>query len=308
MKKMNMKTVMALTLAFSVLGGTAAYADVMKGESTPTLIARQEPEIKQEVAYHAEIGKIVSLPSEEMDSYTVEIANENGGLLFALSPTTTLVNRENGSLMTMDQLEKDMEVMVVYPADTPVGMSLPPYVGNIQAVVVNPTKGSISIGTFDEELINVKDKVQLHIDKTTNILTTLGTKSILDAKDIVGKNAIVFYDAATKSIPAQTTPSFVLLLEEKEAAEPKEKTVDADTAKKTPKLVALRDAAKEKGYTVTWQGKTKPVILKKGDKTVSITIGKADYVVEGDMVYTAKMNAKLVNGVLHVSSEVVDVL
>ena len=311
MKKMNMKTVMALTLAFSVLGGTAAYADVMKG-STPLLPAEQKAEAKEEAAYHTEIGKIVSLPTEEMSSLTVEIAeieNENGGLRFALSPTTTLVNRETGSLMTMDQLEKGMEIMVIYPANTPVGMSLPPYIGNIQAVVANPSKGSISMGTFDEDLVNAKDNIQLQIDKTTNILTTSGTKSLLDAKDIAGKNAMVFYDAATKSIPAKTTPSFVLLLEERTPAEePQEEVVDADTTKEEPKLVALRDAAKEKGYTVKWQGKDKPVLLTKGEKTVSITLGKADYVVEKDMVMTAKAPAKLIAGVLHVSSEVIDIL
>ncbi len=307
MKKMNWKTFAALTLTFSVLGSTAVYADVMKG-NTPQLIATQD-EVKEEAAYITEVGKIVSLPTKEMDSYTAEIANENGGLRFALSPDTTLINREDGSLMTADQLKKDMEVMVIYSSTAPVGMSIPAYVGDIKAIVANPTKGNISVGTFDKELVNAKDKLKLNLDKTTTILSTLGTKSILTAEDVQGKDAIVFYDASTKSIPAQTTPSFVLLLEKREAIS--EEVVDAETPV-TPEpvavaeLVALRDTATEKGYTVKWQGKNKPILLTKEKRTVSITLGKADYVVEEDMVKTAKSPAKLVDGVMYVSAEVIN--
>ena len=61
------------------------------------------------------------------------------------------------------------------------------------------------------------DLLQLNISEKTTILTTLGTKSILSADDVKGKDAVVFYDITTRSIPAQTTPSLVLLLEEREA-------------------------------------------------------------------------------------------
>jgi len=138
-------------------------------------------------------------------------------------------------------------------------------------------------------------------------LTTLGTKMILGAEDIKGKNAVVFYDATTRSIPAQTSPSLVLLLEEKEAVV-EEAPAEAQVAKvKTEaKSVVLRDAAMAKGYKVIWKGKAEPVVLEKDGQISEITIGSATYVVEGDMAMKASMPAQLKDGVLYVSSEVID--
>ena len=67
-------------------------------------------------------------------------------------------------------------------------------------------------------------------------------------------------------------------------------------------MVPLREAAKENGYTVKWQGKQKPIVLEKDGTSIEITLGSAEYVVEGDMVMKAAMPSELKDGKTYVSA------
>lgn len=303
--KKNLNKVLALTLAFTVVGSTAAYAEVMKGETTatPVPISADADAQAEESAYISNTGKITEVADTEDGNKVFTMDNENGGLRFVVAPTTTIVDRETGSVITADKLTEGMEVAVIYGANAPMGMSMPPYMGQVTTVVANADKGSISVGHFNDDLLNEKDLLQLNISEKTTILTTLGTKSILSADDVKGKDAVVFYDITTRSIPAQTTPSLVLLLEEREAVT--EVAVDTKSIE-APEMVALRDAAEAKGYSVKWQGKTAPVVLEKDGMTAQITLGSTTYVVEGDMAMTSAAAAELTDGVLYVSADVVE--
>ena len=303
--KKNLNKVLALTLAFTVVGSTAAYAEVMKGETTatPVPISADADAQAEASAYISNTGKITEVADTEDGNKVFTMDNENGGLRFVVAPTTTIVDRETGSVITADKLPEGMEVAVIYGANAPMGMSMPPYMGQVTTVVANADKGSISVGHFNDDLLNEKDLLQLNISEKTTILTTLGTKSILSADDVKGKDAVVFYDITTRSIPAQTTPSLVLLLEEREAVT--EVAVDTKSIE-APEMVALRDAAEAKGYSVKWQGKTAPVVLEKDGMTAQITLGSTTYVVEGDMAMTSAAAAELTDGVLYVSADVVE--
>ncbi len=307
--KKNLNKVLALTLAFTVVGSTAAYAEVMKGETTatPVPISTEADDQAEASAYISNTGKITEVADTEDGNKVFTMDNENGGLRFVVSPTTTIVDRETGSVITADKLTEGMEVAVIYGAMAPMGMSMPPYMGQVTAVVANADKGSISVGHFNDDLLSEKDLLQLNISEDTTILTTLGTKSILSADDVKGKDAVVFYDITTRSIPAQTNPSLVLLLEEREAAteDTEEAAVDTKSVE-APEMVALRDAAEAKGYSVKWQGKTAPVVLEKDGMTAQITLGSTTYVVEGDMAMTSAAAAELTDGVLYVSADVVE--
>lgn len=303
--KKNLNKVLALTLAFTVVGSTAAYAEVMKGETTatPVPISADADAQAEASAYISNTGKITEVADTEDGNKVFTMDNENGGLRFVVAPTTTIVDRETGSVITADKLTEGMEVAVICGANAPMGMSMPPYMGQVTAVVANADKGSISVGHFNDDLLNEKDLLQLNISEKTTIRTTLGTKSILSADDVKGKDAVVFYDITTRSIPAQTTPSLVLLLEEREAVT--EVAVDTKSIE-APEMVALRDAAEAKGYSVKWQGKTAPVVLEKDGMTAQITLGSTTYVVEGDMAMTSAAAAELTDGVLYVSADVVE--
>lgn len=321
--KKNMNKMIALALAFTVLGSTAVYADVMKGEVTATPIASEELTTQEDIAAQGAFittsGKITEISDTEDGNKVVTIDNENGGLRFVVAPTTFLVDRVSNTVVTADTLTKDMQVMVVYGANSPMGMSMPPYLGNVTAVVTNADQGNINVGLFNDELVNEADKLQLNIADGTQILSSLGTKMILSADDVKGKNAMVFYDITTRSIPAQTSPSLVVLLEERQAVETEttettepateETTQKAKTDLEVVEMAALRDAAEAKGYTVKWQGKDQPVLVTKDDVTVQITVGSTEYSVDGGATtQQAAAAAELVDGVLRVSADVIAAL
>ena len=60
--------------------------------------------------------------------------------------------------------------------------------------------------------------MKLNIGENTVIMNTKGEQRVFTAEDIKNKNVAVIYDVTTRSIPAQTTPLFVMILEDKEIA------------------------------------------------------------------------------------------
>ena len=309
--KQNWNKIMALTLAFTVVSGTAVYADVMKGETTTSAVLAETTAEENTSAYTATTGTISEISESQDGNQVITIENETGGLRFVVAAGTVIADRESGSIATADTLTDGMSVTVIYGINSPMGMSMPPYLGSVTAVIANADQGAVSVGYFNDELLNQADLLQLNISEETNILTTLGTRSILSADDIKGKNAAVFYDVTTRSIPAQTTPSLVLLLEERTETVPEETdTPDAVsrevTTQQADSMVALRDAVEAKGYTVTWQGKTAPVLLEKDNLVSEITLGSTTYVVEGDMAMIASAAPVLTDGILYVSADVLE--
>ena len=293
--KKNMTKVMAMGMVLTMLAGTTVFA--VDGTATKdTAATGSEMDVKEE-GFTTDSGKIVSVEKSGTDGVSVvEIENKNGGLRFAVDANSLILDRKDGNYKTVADLTEGMEVAVVYSANSPMGMSLPPYLGSVTAVVANADADNMMVGHFGDDLTDKTNKLQLNISDETRILNLEGAKIKLSAADVKNQDALVFYDITTRSIPAQTTPSLVLLLT------PTEETQTRET--QTQEMVPLREAAKENGYTVKWQGKQKPIVLEKDGTSIEITLGSAEYVVEGDMVMKAAMPSELKDGKTYVSSEI----
>lgn len=295
--KKNMTKVMAMGMVLTMLAGTTAFASGTAAEATKGVLATAEDTKQAKAAFLSESGKIVSVEKNEKDgSCVVEITNKQGGLRFAMDANSLILDRKTGGNLKVADLTEGMEVAVIYEANSPMGMSLPPYLGNVTAVVANADADNMMVGHFGEDLTDRTSKLQLNISDETRILNLEGAKIRLSAEDVKNQDALVFYDVTTKSLPAQTTPSLVLLLTQTEEAQARET--------QTQEMVPLREAAKENGYTVKWQGKQKPILLEKEGISIAITIGSDEYVVKGDMVKKAAMPSELKNGKTYVSSDI----
>ena len=125
--KKNLNKVLALTLAFTVVGSTAAYAEVMKGETTatPVPISADADAQAEASAYISNTGKITEIADTEDGNKVFTMDNENGGLRFVVAPTTTIVDRETGSVITADKLTEGMEVVDVKDVTVPEGTEFP---------------------------------------------------------------------------------------------------------------------------------------------------------------------------------------
>lgn len=290
--KKNMTKVMAMGMVMTILAGTTAFAnETMLISENPN--ADKTLESVQEEAeasmYLTQSGKVTSIEASETEGVSVvEIENEMGGLRFAVASGTIIVDRATGAYMTADGLTEGMAVSVVYDMNSPMGMSLPPYLGNVAAVVANADAGSVVVGKFDNELTDMKNLLKLNIGEETSIQNMQGSRIRLSEEDVKGQDALVFYDFATRSIPAQTTPSFVLILGEQAA----------------PAVsVPLRETAEANGFSVKWQGKTKPVLLVKDGVSMEVMMDDATFRLNG-VEDEASFAAELKDGVMFVSSEI----
>ncbi len=297
--KKNLTKVMAMGMVLTMLGTATAFAEeatlisTVENTSIETIMAEA-----QEAAFISQSGKVISVEASVTEGISiVEIDNEQGGLRFAVNSNTIVVNREDGSYLTAADLTEGMEVAVVYDANGPMGMSMPPYLGKVTAVVANADAGFFTVGHFDNDLTDMKNTLKLNISEKTDIQNLQGAKIRLFAEDVKGQDALVFYGATTRSIPAQTTPSFVLLLTTAEVP-------TGETELETATMVPLRETAEANGYNVKWQGKNKPILLEKEGVSMEIIVGSDTYVVDGDMAMKAAMPSELKGGVAYVSSEI----
>lgn len=285
--KKNLTKIMALGMVMTVMAGTTAFAN-------ETMLISENPTEKVKVEavsmYQTQEGTVASIEASETEGVSiVTIDNEMGGLRFAVASNTIIIDRQDGFYMTADQLEEGMAVSVVYDMNSPMGMSMPPFLGNVTAVVANADFGSMVVGKFNENLTDWANKLQLNIDnETTPIANMQGSRIRLSAEDVKGQDALVFYDFTTRSIPAQTTPSFVLILGEQEAP---------------ATCVPLRETAEANGFEVKWQGKAKPILLEKDGVSIKVMIGDDAYVVNGE-AKDATIKSELKDGVMFVSSEI----
>lgn len=294
--KKNLTKVMAMGMVMTILAGTTAFA--YEAVTEPLLIS-EKPNTKtiEEVVTKAEVsmyltqeGTVASVETSATEGVSiVTIDNEQGGLRFAVASNTIIINREDGFYMTADQLEEGMAVAVVYDMNSPMGMSMPPYLGNVAAVVANADAGSFAVGKFDNELTDMKNMLKLNIDnEKTPIANMQGSRIRLTDADVKGKDALVFYDRMTMSLPAQINPSFVLILGEQTA----------------PAVsVPLRETAEANGFSVKWQGKAKPILLEKDGVSMELMLDDATFVVNG-VEDEAIFATELKDGVMFVSSEI----
>ena len=297
--KKNLTKVMAMGMVLTMLGTATAFAEepavISATESTSIETIMAEA---QEAAFISQSGKVVSVEASFTEGVQlVTIDNEQGGLRFAVDSNTIVVNREDGAYLTAADLTEGMEVAVVYDAFGPMGMSMPPYLGQVTAVVANADAGFFTVGHFDNDLTDMKNMLKLNISENTDIQNLQGARIRLTAEDVKGQDALVFYGATTRSIPAQTTPSFVLLLTTAEVP-------TGATELETATMVPLRETAEANGYTVKRQGKNKPILLEKDGVSMEITVGSDTYVVDGDMAMKAAMPSELKGGVTFVSSDI----
>lgn len=319
--KMNMRTVVAGAMVLATTCSATAFANEEVKQDAPVsntieapvvqgdvmLISAKE-EAKEELpAYITQTGKITNILGE--DGYTrVEIGEAQNGLVMNIADGTMVLDRKTNEFIKVSDLKQGMEVCAVIPGNAPMTMSLPPMTNSVSVLVANADAGNVAVGKFDKELVNAEAKLMLNIDEKTMISDTTGARRAFTAEDVKEQNAVVFYDATTKSIPAQTTPSRVLILVEKEVV--KEDTTEVPELKPEPRVhtdVALREVAEKAGYKVTWVANNKPVVVEKEGLKIEVTLGAKAYIKNGEKMEAADP-VVMENGKMMVCGDVAELL
>lgn len=366
--KKNLIAIIALTAALAA--STSAFADTVqiseeelnKPVSTYAPDAMPTPEIQ---------GDIMVLNGEETDvaapvetasyiSVDVTVVKTDSDVDGIIKTTTDVNNKDDqnntvnlkitddtlvydnlGNKKALSDLTDGTKITVFTGSYEPTPLILPvQYTANV--IIINgDQEGNVNADTYlaDEEgYTNVANTLNIAAADDTKIVD----KDEKEYKGDLDKNdLIVFYGASTKSIPAQTTPTKVVVLGENEfalkqieaaknatpapTAAPEttvapevteapqvsyaglvnvvigDKNVSDVYAKDNTTMVPLREVAEAAGFTVTWDAENRAVIL--NDGVYSLKIGENSYVKGKMMPLTLSAAPEIVNDLTYVPAE-----
>lgn len=366
--KKNLIAIIALTAALAA--STSAFADTVqiseeelnKPASTYAPDAMPTPEIQ---------GDIMVLNGEETDttapvetasyiSVDVTVVKTDSDVDGIIKTTTDVNNKDDqnntvnlkitddtlvydnlGNKKALSDLTDGSKITVFTGSYEPTPLILPvQYTANV--IIINGDKeGNVNADTYlsDEEgYTNAANTLNIAAADDTKIVD----KNEKEYKGDLDKNdLIVFYGVSTKSIPAQTTPTKVVVLGKNEialkqieaaknatpapTAAPEttvapevteapqvsyaglvnvvigDKNVSDVYAKDNTTMVPLREVAEAAGFTVTWDAENRAVIL--NDGVYSLKIGENSYVKGKMMPLTLSAAPEIVNDLTYVPAE-----
>lgn len=129
------------------------------------------------------------------------VLERNGTLVnFVVSPSTYVVNQ---AVLSIGD-----SVVAFHDANVAVPLIFPP---QYQAVAIAVVTGNttVIIDTFDRNLVNSDNTLQINIGQQTQIILTNGQPY---TGNLTNRSLIVIYNFATRSIPAKTTPTQIIVL------------------------------------------------------------------------------------------------
>lgn len=253
-------------------------------------------------------GTITAVTVNEDSTARITFQSEERGEIIFNEASDCMVIID-GAVKTLADLKEGMTATIVMDDFAPMTMSLPPQTSGAIAIVVDgETPTTTVVEKFNDELVG--GDVKLIIDETVQILDIRGTRQILTADDIKGHKAIAVYGASTKSIPAQTTPYLVVILdnaeETTEATDTTETTKTSDADKAADTVLPLRATLEEMGYTIEWTSNDAPIVITKDDVNLSVSIDSDTVVVDGDMAYQLSSDVTIVDGVTYIPADLVE--
>ncbi|WIV13340.1 copper amine oxidase N-terminal domain-containing protein [Proteiniborus sp. MB09-C3] len=213
--------------------------------------------------------------------------------VFNISDEAMIVDQATKKIIKSSELKEGKKLAGYYRKDMPMLMIYPPII-NPELVIVKDEeeKDFIKHSNFDEELISADNSLKLNISEETVITNQYGEEC--KEEELYDEDLVVFYTITTRSIPAQTNPSKIIVLKE-QSEENTGNTDDTETGegnvideiaemikadsykKEETVMIPLRKIAEHLGYQIEWNNENRSIILSKGNVSFTIAIGKEDY-------------------------------
>mgnify|MGYP003513384924 FL=1 len=267
-----MKRAIPFALSAILVGG--AFAPTVLGNETST----KENETNKDEGQVQEkflklTGTLSSLEKNENGLLHGVIEQQDNVFNIVVGEETVVVDNTGKRV----ELKEGMDFTAYVDGNKPMILIYPPQYSPDLVIVQTEEIGFAEVAQFDENFAN--ESLKLNISDETVIENLSGTA--VEAKNIVGVNVAVFYKFTTFSIPAQTTPSKIIVLSYDEE-ELSEEMVQLQTIIKNDfyevngvTMVPLRLIAEKLGWTVTSTGKG--AIVSKDNATFTITRGEKLY-------------------------------
>ena len=237
----------------------------------------------------------------------VFVENEEGQeAYFVISPDTYILNEE--------ELEVGAKITGFYDASKPMLMIYPPQYP-VEVIAVNQDD-NIKLDVFDQDLVSADGMLKLNISAETEIVAQDGTTY---EEELSNKKLVVLFGSSTKSIPAQTNPIKVIVLQEDndensdgnletpgkpfDDSETKHlglivngKKIQAPNAylnSQGTAMVPLRPIAESLNLKITWNKDLEQVTV---DNNIILTIGQDAYIGSDSKVISLGTSPELKNG------------
>lgn len=283
---MEFKKLLAGFLSASIItfsSGTA-FAVYQEGLIPPEEVGeiipiRAELEEQEQIRYGSFTGTVKEINHKRIEGTKfVSLENEEG------EPANIIISDDTYILDDAEIIE-GATITAYYDATKPMIMIYPPQY-SAEVVVVESEDENVKFDIFDEDLVSSDNFLKLNVSDETKITLQDGTDY---EGELANKKLVVIYDISTKSIPAQTTPSKIIVIADKGDDMPlydvstmeivvNNEIIEAPAAYTNDQgivMVPLRAIAGALGYEVTWINETRSIIL---GKDISLTIGKDNYV------------------------------
>lgn len=230
------KKILSITITAALLLSTSV--GVFAEEFTPNVLpegfvaadgARGESELpispQESQAKFIKSDLTVTGISEKTDgNYFIETVDANDAPvhLHMIPAANTLVYNNSGEQKDASEIKEGDKISAFVDASKPAPAIYPPqYIPEVLIINEEDTMGGVDVDFYDEsktfaDIANAANTLTLHLADDIDITGQDGNEIAKD--DLAGRNLIVFYDIATMSIPAQTTPNKIIVLNEK--AEP----------------------------------------------------------------------------------------
>ncbi|WP_374967157.1 stalk domain-containing protein [Lysinibacillus sp. RS5] len=275
MKKVVPFAMTALLIGGAVVAPSASANEGNAGVTNTTENKEQNPQV--EPVFIKVAGTVDNVEQRDKATYYTVKEGEDTNVLVVNDDT--LVFDNTGKEV---KLQKGDKVTAYTYANKPMLTIYPPQYNPEVIIVETKEMGTVEVDFFNKELVNTDNTLKLNVGEETELLSLSGKE--VKAEDLAEQHLLVFYTIATMSIPAQTPPSKVVVLdtiaEESGEVDPSESAIqeiinnDFYEVEGT-KMVPLRLIAEELGYKVESTGKG--AMISKGAVSYTITRGQKEY-------------------------------
>ena len=277
---MKMTKVVPFAMAALLIGGAvvAPTASANEGEAVVTNATDNNEQNQQIQPIFIKITGTIENVEKRKDSTYYTVKEDENTNVFVVNDDTLVYDNTGKEV----ELQKGDKVTAYTYANKPMLMIYPPQYNPEVIIVETKEMGTVEVDFFNKELVNTDNTLKLNVGKETEILSLSGKK--VKAEDLAEQHLLVFYTIATMSIPAQTPPSKVVVLDTI-AQEPGETDPSKAAVQEIinndfyevegTKMVPLRLIAEELGFKVESTGKG--AIISKGALSYTITRGQKEY-------------------------------
>ncbi|MBU8905350.1 copper amine oxidase N-terminal domain-containing protein [Desertibacillus haloalkaliphilus] len=277
-----MKKLSVLTLAAFVASAGVAHGSALAQTVELPSQAEAEPEDADqlEASIYLKNTGVISEVREDDDSTSlvIEGPEEDSIMIFPMTDDALIFDSRTTEQVNKDELTEGQTITGYYDKDTAHIMIYPPTIAPEIVIIEDEQEGSqVKVSKFDENLVSLDNQLALTINEETILVNENG--AAITEEDLSGKELIVFYTIATKSIPAQTTPQKIVALDHTDKKQEEvERLIENDNYyKNDTKMIPIRSIAQSLGFTVGWDQETRSVTVQKQNLSIQISNGDTAY-------------------------------